>query len=142
VEAARSSGALITAGFAADYGREVMAVPGRVTSPTSRGAHALLKDGAAPVESWADVVAALPRPFRKCVGPAPLRASRTGAPDPPGGEAGRLLGLIGEDALGMDDVIARSGLAAGRVATLLSTLEIDGWVRQLPGKRFIRAGRA
>jgi DNA processing protein len=139
VEAGERSGALITAGHAADLGREVMAVPGCVTSPASRGAHRLLKDGAAPVEGWEDVVAALPAPFRECVEPKPGRAK---APEQPGGDAARLLGWLGDAVTGIDEIIARSGLPAGRVATLLSALEIDGWVRQLPGKQFIRAGRA
>jgi len=43
---------------------------------------------------------------------------------------------------GMDDLIMRSGLPAGRAAALLQSLALDGWVRQLPGARFIRAGRS
>ena len=50
VEAAEQSGALITAGFAAELGREVLAIPGRVNSPESRGAHRLIQDGAALVQ--------------------------------------------------------------------------------------------
>src|SRR6058998_678326 len=60
VEAAERSGALITARLAAEFGREVMAVPGPVTSPASRGAHALIRDGAALVERGEDVIAELP----------------------------------------------------------------------------------
>ena len=58
VEAAEASGSLITAGHAGDLGREVMAMPGPAGAPSSRGAHRLIRDGAALVESWEDVVAA------------------------------------------------------------------------------------
>src|SRR5215468_12004292 len=67
VEASEQSGALITARLAAELGREVMAVPGRANSPSSRGAHALIRDGAALVETWEDVVAELPDRWRACV---------------------------------------------------------------------------
>ena len=60
VEAAEKSGALITAGCAAELGREVLAVPGRVTSPESRGAHRLIQDGAGLVQDVDDVIRALP----------------------------------------------------------------------------------
>jgi DNA processing protein len=67
VEAAAQSGTLITAGHAGDLGREVMAVPGRAGSPTSRGTHQLIRDGAALVEAWDDVVELLPARWRACV---------------------------------------------------------------------------
>ena len=142
VEAAEKSGSLITARHALDLGREVMAVPGRVTSPTSRGAHRLLKDGAAPVEGWEDVVAQLPRRFRDCVSAAPPRGPRAGAGEGIGEAERRLLALLGEEPAYIDDVVARSGLGAGRTAALLQALALDGLVRQLPGARFVRAGRA
>jgi DNA processing protein len=147
VEASARSGSLITAGLAADLGREVMAVPGRVTSDVSRGTHRLLKEGAALVEGWEDVVAGLPVPWRDAVRRVPA-----GPPTATGseGEAGttdqlasperaRVLVVMGEDPLGIDDVIEATGIAPGRVAALLAALEIDGMVRQLPGKRFVRA---
>src|SRR5947199_5850674 len=67
VEAADRSGALITAGFAGDLGREVFAVPGRITSPTSAGAHRLIQDGAKLVTCWQDIVSELPEPWRRAV---------------------------------------------------------------------------
>ncbi len=76
VEAAEKSGALITAGWAADLGREVMAVPGRVTSPASRGCHRLIKDGAILAEDWEDVVNQLPSQWRACVTVTPARRAR------------------------------------------------------------------
>src|SRR5262249_2544599 len=67
VEAAERSGSLSTAGFAADLGREVYAVPGKITSPTSAGVHKLLRDGARLVETWTDIVQELPNVWRRRV---------------------------------------------------------------------------
>ncbi|MCI0548329.1 MAG: DNA-processing protein DprA [Candidatus Rokubacteria bacterium] len=135
VEAAERSGSLITAGLAAELGREVLAVPGRVTSRESRGTLRLIKDGAALVEDAEDVVAALPSAWRDCVRPAAPRP----APAPAArGERGQVEQAIGEDPVTIDDVIARSGLPSGRAVALLLDLELGGRVRQLPGKRFVR----
>ncbi|HET7876056.1 MAG TPA: DNA-processing protein DprA [Methylomirabilota bacterium] len=150
VEAAERSGALITAGLAGELGREVMAVPGRVTSPGSRGAHRLIQDGAALVEGWEDVVAQLPAWWRACV-----RASDPQAEDAaPAGRGAdsftdsarnmnqaerRLLAQLGEEPLGIDELIDRSGLGSGRAAALLLELELRGLVRQIEGKRFVLA---
>ena len=140
VEAAEHSGSLITAGMAGDLGREVMAVPGRVTSRESRGAHRLIKDGAALVEGWEDVVAQLPERWRACVRLLASSADPGSHPstEASGGEAERrrLVELVTDDALGMDELIEASGLAPARVAALLGALEIEGRVRKLPGARF------
>jgi DNA processing protein len=149
VEAAERSGALITARLAADFGREVMAVPGRVNTPSSRGAHALIRDGASLVESWEDVVAELPDRWRASV--ATSREPRRDA-DPcsdgratvdAGNESERVMAnVIGREPMTMDDIIEKSGLSAGRVSALLLGLELDGRIRRLEGERFIHAGAA
>ena len=142
VEAAEKSGALITAGFAAELGREVLAVPGRVSSPESRGAHRLIQDGAGLVQDADEVIAALPARWQACVKGAPGRDTRAGAaPAAPveRGDSGRVLAALGEDPVTIDDVIERSGLATGRATALLLELELAGRVRQLDGKRFARA---
>jgi DNA processing protein len=145
VEAAERSGALITARLAAELGREVMAVPGRVTSEASRGAHALLRDGAALVESWEDVVRALPSRWQACVRTLPP-VDRSSPADGGSGIADHednraLLRVVGDEPMTMDDVIERSGLASQRVAALLLELELQGRVRQVEGKRFVQVGR-
>src|SRR6266542_708447 len=142
-------GGAVVARLAAEFGREVMAVPGPVTSPASRGAHALIRDGAALVESGEDVIAELPARWRECVRPvvAPGRrehlvhaqhAGGHGA-DADDGEAA-VLDVVGDEPMTMDDVIERSGLASGRAAALLLALELEGRVRQIEGKRFVRMG--
>jgi len=155
VEAAERSGALITARLAAEFGREVMAVPGPVTSPASRGAHALIRDGAALVERGEDVIAELPARWRECVRPvvrhdervAPGRRDHLAHAQHAGGHAGdadegeaAVLAVVGDEPMTMDDVIERSGLASGRAAALLLALELEGCVRQIEGKRFVRIG--
>jgi DNA processing protein len=142
VEAAERSGALITARLAAEFGREVMAVPGRVTSPASRGAHALIRDGAALVENWADVVAGLPARWRECVAMPRLdslgRRDRVAAER--SGDEAVVLGVVGAEPTTMDDIIEKSGVSSGRAAALLLTLELEGRIRRIEGERFVRVG--
>ena len=140
VEAAEKSGALITAGFAAELGREVLAIPGRVNSPESRGAHRLIQDGAALVQDADEVIAALPARWQACVkGATTGRETQGSAAHAEPGDGGRVLAALGEDPVTIDEVIERSGLAAGRATALLLELELAGRVRQLDGKRFARA---
>lgn len=151
VEAAEKSGSLITAGLAGELGREVMAVPGPLTSLMSRGAHRLIQDGAALVQGWEDVVAQLPLRFRDQVKP-PRSAARADSSDrlahgthaeghvedqEGDEESFRLLRVIGREPIGIDQIIERSGMAPGRTSALLMTLEIEGRIRQLEGKRFV-----
>jgi len=151
VEAAERSGSLITAGLAGELGREVMAVPGPLTSPQSVGANRLIQDGAALIQGWEDVVAQLPLRWRDQVKPmhATMGATQAGCRDNlarghhagrdvEDEAAGRLLRMIGEEPVGIDSLIERSGLAAGRASALLVTLEVEGRIRQLAGKRFIQ----
>jgi len=144
VEATERSGSLITAALAAELGREVMAVPGRVTSPQSRGAHRLIQDGAALVQDGEDVIAQLPARWRDCVRPAGAggaRAADGGSVGGGGPERERVLAAIGEEPVTIETVIARSGVSAGRVVALLLDLELEGRAMQLPGQRFMQSQR-
>ncbi len=139
VEAAERSGALITAGHAGELGREVFAVPGPVTSETSRGANRLIQDGAKLVQGWEDVVAELPPVWRRCLTEG--AGAETPAPAPEGDEP-RVLALLGGEPIHIDHVIDRSGVPSGRAAAALLTLELKGWVRQLPGQHYVRSATA
>jgi DNA processing protein len=145
VEAAERSGSLITARLAAELGREVLAIPGRVTAPESRGANRLIQDGVALALGWEDVIAALPERWKACVDTAGRiggGGDTTGAGFVPGqGEAAaarQVLALLGEDPIDIDRVIERSGLEASRVSAALLDLELEGRVQQMDGKRFVR----
>jgi len=122
VEAALQSGSLITARLAVECGREVFAVPGSIHSPTSRGCHWLIKQGAKLVESAADVLEELNPPPR----PGPPAALPTRGSDP-------LLEALGYDPVTLDALSARTGEALSSLAARLLELELEGRVARLPG---------
>jgi len=139
VEADLHSGALITANFATEYGRQVFAVPGRIDSPRSKGCHELIKKGAKLCEGAEDIVSEFEYLF-----PASNRS-------PSAGETGvlpalelseneqRVLDTLNaNDETGIDEVIRKSGLPSSAVSVALLSLEMKRVVRQLPGKLFIR----
>jgi DNA processing protein len=135
VEAADKSGALITARFAGELGREVYAVPGNISSPVSEGANHLLRDGATLVRTWEDVVGEWPEAFRQAV----KRVAATDRVAAPATGDGRLLRHLGDEPVAIDHVIEESGLPAGQVAASLMTLELQGLIRQLPGRGYVKA---
>lgn len=127
IEAALQSGSLITARQALEQGREVMAIPGSIHSPLSKGCHALIKQGAKLVENIQDILDEL-----NCL---PVTACKP-PEDPGNGEAAGdavLLNHLGYDAVDIDTLCARSGLTAEVVSAMLLTLELDGQVSSLPG---------
>lgn len=149
VEAAERSGALITASAAADQGREVLAVPGPITSPTAAGVNRLLRDGATPYLEPLDLlqhypgsipVAGRPREAGGS-GSAGRLAERIAAA---GGTAGsgltRVAAFLGADGTRADAIAERTRLPVAEVLAHLSALEICGVAEQLPGGHFRRAG--
>jgi DNA processing protein len=136
VEAGERSGALITAGLAADLGREVFAVPGRVSSEVSRGPHGLLRDGAILVRDWADVVQELPEPWRRAVRTPVAGSGETGR-TVTGTEAVVLAALKPDEPLHIEELTALVALTPGRLASALVTLELEGRARQLEGQRWV-----
>ena len=138
VEAARKSGSLITAKLALSQDREVMAVPGNVTSELSEGPNGLIRDGARPVASWEDVAEALPSPWREN-----LLARRDEKEQNSGASLSqdecRLLDELPVDAaLPIDELAERTGLSVSSLLALLLGLELKGAVIQHPGKEFQR----
>jgi len=135
IEAAERSGSLITAGFALEQGREVMAVPGSVLTGRYRGCHALIRDGAAVVESAEDVIA--------CLRDSPLRLVNRPATEPEAIEPPHpVLSLLAPgEADDIDTLAARSGLKPASLLPRLLELELQGAVRRVAGGRFVRVGR-
>jgi len=146
VEAAERSGALITAGFAGDLGRELFAVPGRISSDASAGTNRLIQDGAKLVTCWQDIVSELPEPWRRAVKSPSEVASGLPRPNAESDEGRVLTLLTADEPQHIEQLIARGGLDPARAGAALVVLELDGWVRQLTGQRWIvvpgRARRA
>jgi len=137
VEAALASGSLITARLAAEQGREVFAIPGSIHAPQSRGCHALIRQGAKLVESAQDVLEELrlPAALAEHRDDEPAAAAVEDAESP-------LLHALGFDPMGVDALVARTGMDAAALQVQLLELELDGRVARLPGGMFQRLGRA
>jgi DNA processing protein len=132
IEAAERSGSLITAGFALEQGRAVMAVPGNVLSGRHRGCHALIRDGAAVVESAEDVLAELrTSALRPLVG-----QSAEPSPDDP-----VLTAICPGESYDVDTLAAQTGQPPAQLLARLLELELRGVIRRLDGGRFVRVGR-
>jgi len=132
IEASEKSGSLITARCALDQGRDVLAVPGNVLTGRSRGAHALLKDGAKIVECADDILEELGMP--------PAANVAEGAVPPRGGDP-ILDCLAPGEASDLDEICEKSGLQTPRLLPRLFELELQGLVRRIGGGRFMRVDR-
>ena len=137
VEANLTSGALITANFATDYGRQVFAIPGRIDSPRSKGCHDLIKKGAKLCEGAEDILSE----FEYLFPASNKRSTETTAGSPPAIELSANEQTVYdtlEEELGIDEVIRKSALPSSAVSVALLSLEMKRLVRQLPGKVFLR----
>ncbi len=135
VEATEKSGSLITAALALEQGREVFAVPGEVGASRSRGTHRLIRQGAKLVESAADIVEEIAPQLLKRAG-APGSGVERLLPQQARAEARKIYALLRERSAQIDDVIESSGLPPAEVSEILLELELQGYIRQLPGKRY------
>ena len=135
VEATEKSGSLITAALALEQGREVFAVPGEVGASRSRGAHRLIRQGAKLVETVDDIVEEIAPQLLVRSGKT-LSAPRRTLPQNLGDEFQRIFGLFQERPLQIDEVIESSGCSASRVSEILLELELQGYIKQLPGKKY------
>jgi len=131
VEAALSSGSLITARYAGEQGREVFAIPGSIHSPLARGCHKLIREGAKLVETAQDVLAELGLASRTAT------VVQTTAVDEEGPRAA-LLAALAADPADLDGLAARTGLSTQALCANLMALELDGKVAALPGGRWQR----
>lgn len=133
VEADCTSGAMITARQAAEQGRTVFAVPGRIDSNGSRGPHQLLRDGARLVESADDIL----QEFEMLI-PRPARGTAEAASPGPRltAEETALVALLEADGeMAIDGLIQASGRKASEISVMLLGLEMKRVVKMLPGQR-------
>ena len=138
VEANLASGALITAKFATDYGRQVFAVPGRIDSPRSKGCHDLIKQGAKLCEGADDILSEFEYLFPAARrSPSPAETGTLPA-IPLSENERRVIEALTEPDTTVDEVIRRSGLPASAASVALLSLEMKRLVTQRPGKLFTR----
>lgn len=133
VEAASDSGSLITAGHAAEQGREVFAVPGVAGGELSRGPNRLIKQGAKLVENIGDILEELKLPRLLSRG-----RERMDTPERMDPSERALFAHIRFDPMHLDEIARMAGQDVSRVAGILLGMELQGLVRQLPGKLFCR----
>jgi DNA processing protein len=129
VEAAISSGSLITARMANEQGKDVFAIPGSIHSPLAKGCHNLIKQGAKLAETAEDILEELRLPTGgTLLGP-------TGGVDL---ATDRALDALGFEPCDIDTLSARTGMGTEKIAALLTEWEIEGRVEALPGGRYQR----
>lgn len=130
VEAGETSGALITAEFAAAQGREVFAVPGNILAPQSKGTNKLIRDGALPLLTPEDLLQA-------------LNLTRVGAQKvarkilPSNEIEAKLLATMGTEPLHVDEIRNQTGLPVEKVSASLVMMELKGMVRQVGNMRYV-----
>jgi len=130
VEAGETSGALITAEFAAEQGREVFAVPGSILAPQSKGTNKLIQQGALPLLSITDLMQAL-----DITRVGKQKSARKIMP----GDAteARLLDVLGNEPLHVDEIRNQSELPIEKVSAALALMELKGMVRQVGGMNYV-----
>jgi len=139
VEAGQKSGAMITASTAAEQGKDVFAIPGRIDSPFAVGPHRLIQDGAKLVHSLADILEEYSEIALPGAEVEPVAEQGTLPLGPrlhPHEEA--ILGALDGEPLTVDQIAARSSLPVPTVAAQLTLLELKHLVRAMPGQRFAR----
>ncbi len=130
IEAGETSGALITAEFAAEQGREVFAVPGSILAPQSKGTNKLIQNGAQPLLSASDLMQAL-----NLTRMGEHKAARKILP---GDEVeAKLLAALGEQPIHVDELGNQTGLPIEKVSATLTLMELKGMVRQVGGMHYV-----
>jgi DNA processing protein len=141
IEAGVQSGTAITVGYALDQGREVMAVPGPIDSPTSAGPHRLIQAGAKLVQDVEDILQELPS-LKQASGPlfagpsASDRVAEAPGPSRPAPED-PLLSHLGSEPVQLEELVQAARLPAQEVLSRLTLLELQGLVKELPGKCYV-----
>jgi DNA processing protein len=138
IEAAKTSGSISTANHALEQGRDVFAVPGSIHSTQSEGCLELLKQGACLVRGPDDVLQELQGFQNVPTRAAPQKVGVERSPADLGRDEVAVLELCGWEPISVEALVDSSGLTVGRVSSILSTLEVKGYVQSLAGGSYQR----
>lgn len=142
VEATRKSGALITARFASEQGREVFAVPGKLSSETSAGTNQLIKDGACMVTEPAEILNGIKHSLSFAKAKEGLLKEELFLSKEdygsPGSLESRIMRILGDEPKQVDIISQESGFGIPEIMNILLRLELGGFIKQLPGKAFVK----
>ena len=140
VEAGVKSGALITAAFAAEEGRDVFAVPGNIFSYTCKGTNNLIKDGAQLIDNAFDIMAEYSwlENIKDGERPAQKKAREHNAPEVFGEEKSVYDLLDYETPLSLEEIVQKANLPLTKVSYILLQLGLRGLINELNGRTFIR----
>jgi len=130
IEAGETSGALITAEFAAEQGREVFAVPGSILAPQSKGTNKLIQNGALPLLSVNDLMQPL-----NLTHMGEHKAARKTIPSDE--TEAHLMNVLGEEPLHVDEIRNQTELPIEKVSATLALMELKGMVRQVGGMKYV-----
>jgi len=130
IEAGETSGALITAEFAAEQGREIFAVPGSILAPQSKGTNKLIQNGALPLLCVEDLMQAL-----DLTRMGEHKAARKIIPSDE--TEARLIGVLGDEPIHVDEIRNQTALPIEKVSATLALMELKGMVRQVGGMNYV-----
>lgn len=132
IEAGEESGALITAGFAAEQGREVFALPGNINAPQSKGCNLLIQRGAHPLLRFEDLLQALDLQLM-----GEHKNARVVLPTDK--LEARLFNLLGQEPMHVNEIVIKAELSVDQVSSALALMELKGLVRQVGGMNYVAA---
>lgn len=147
VEAAEKSGALITANYALNQGRDVLAVPGNATSEKSVGTNNLIREGATPVVSFSGITEQLPERLSARINRLFQESRKENLPEKPvkeynvqlDDEEKKVLSLLSLDhPMHIDKIAEKSFIRISKLLASILSLEMKGLVEQLPGNHYIK----
>jgi len=138
-EAARNSGALITADFALEQGRDVFALPGKVDSDNSLGTNGLIQQGAKLVSCVDDIL----EEYLYCINSSReqslVKRKEDLSPDLCSKEEGNVYNLVSQQSIQLDELIEKTNMDISKISGILLKLQMRKLIKQLPGKLFVRS---
>ena len=134
IEAKEKSGSMITAGLCGDYGRNIYAVPGSIFDSTSDGTNSLIKDGAKIVTNSQDILEDIYTEISQITPPKQLTLF---TPNNLSNKENEIYSLLSLNPILIDEIVTKTALPLSEILEILTILELNGYVTQLPGQKYV-----